>query len=396
MKKFRRVLTVAACVSLMTAILFLSGCQTAATATTSSAASEQATVAGSSAAAESSSAVESTESGKPYFALVAKGFQFQYWQVVMQGAQKAADELGATITFDGPESQSDIDGQVNMISNVLAKDPNALCIAALDTEAVLPQLAEAKEKGITVIGFDSGIPDAPEGQVAATAATDNVNAAMIGADYMFDDPTFQAKVKAATADMPVVIGVLLESTTSQSLTDRASGFIDEMKAKIETLDGFADAVEVSGNPMYEAAATGDVKVKITVNVPPSSSATDEQNLAQTLLGTDNLIAIFCSHQGTADGLIAATNDGTDLDRSKGTFKDITVVGFDAGAGQKTCVRNGWFLGSITQDPYMIGYDTVQLAFAAYNGEKIADVDTGAKWYDASNMDNDDIIDLLYD
>jgi ribose transport system substrate-binding protein len=37
-----------------------------------------------------------------------------------------------------------------------------------------------------------------------------------------------------------------------------------------------------------------------------------------------------------------------------------------------------------------------LAFKAYKGESVADVDTGAKFYTYQNMDDADIKGLLYD
>ena len=73
-----------------------------------------------------------------------------------------------------------------------------------------------------------------------------------------------------------------------------------------------------------------------------------------------------------------------------------VAGFDAGASQKNAVRNGWFIGSVTQDPYMIGYYAVELAVKAANGEEVHDVDTGAQWYTAENIDDEMISMLVYD
>ena len=37
---------------------------------------------------------------KPYIAVVSKGFQHQFWQVVKKGAEDAAKELNAEITFE--------------------------------------------------------------------------------------------------------------------------------------------------------------------------------------------------------------------------------------------------------------------------------------------------------
>ena len=43
-----------------------------------------------------------------------------------------------------------------------------------------------------------------------------------------------------------------------------------------------------------------------------------------------------------------------------------------------------------------GYKAVELAVKAANGEAVEDVDTGAQWYDASNIDDEMIALLVYD
>lgn len=42
-----------------------------------------------------------------------------------------------------------------------------------------------------------------------------------------------------------------------------------------------------------------------------------------------------------NGTLAATTDGSDLDRENGKYKNITVVGFDAGKAQKGRHRDGY-------------------------------------------------------
>ena len=339
---------------------------------------------------------DNVENGsKPYIAVVSKGFQHQFWQVVKKGAEDAAAKYEVDITFEGPASESDINDQVNMINSALAKKPAALALAVLDTQSVSSQLADAQKAGIPVVGFDSGIPGAPEGQVAATASTNNYNAAKIAAEKLFEEQSIVDKIKASTAADPVVIGVVSQDATSASIVDRTKGFIDEVVAKAEELVGKGN-VEVSGNQVFDLKATGEVKVKVVVNVPPTTSATDVQNAAQSVLSTENLIAIYGSNQGGVDGILAASNDGSDFDKATGKYKDVVAVGFDSGKGQKTAVEKGWFLGSVTQDPYQIGYQAVELAAKAMKGESVSDVDTGAKWYNQANFNDADINQLLYD
>lgn len=139
---------------------------------------------------------DSTDDGeKPYIAVISKGFQHQFWQVVLKGAEDAAKEFNVEITFEGPPSESDISAQVDMLNNALSKNPDAICLAALDTESVMSQLEEAKERGIPVIGFDSGVPNAPEGSIVSTASTNNYEAGKLAAEKMFEHPDFNKSLK---------------------------------------------------------------------------------------------------------------------------------------------------------------------------------------------------------
>ena len=60
------------------------------------------------------------------------------------------------------------------------------------------------------------------------------------------------------------------------------------------------------------------------------------------------------------------------------------------------MRYGWFVGSVTQEPYRLGCLAVELAVKAANGEEVSDVDTGAQWYTAENIDDPEIAMLVYD
>ena len=116
-----------------------------------------------------------------YIPVMAKGFQQQFWQAVAKGSEDAAKDLGVEIYFDGPASETELDAQVNMVKTALAKNPKAMALAALSTDADTEILEECAEKNIPVIGFDSGVPGDTTGAVKATACTNNENAAAIAA-----------------------------------------------------------------------------------------------------------------------------------------------------------------------------------------------------------------------
>ena len=336
---------------------------------------------------------EDTGSGeKLYIPVMAKGFQHAYWQAVKQGADQAAEELSVEIYFAGPASETNIDEQVNMVKTELAKNPKAMALAALSTDSVTEILAECAEKNIPVIGFDSGVPGDTTGAVKATAATDNEAAAAIAAEKFGENETVVAAMQNATSDAPIVIGCLSQDAVSASVTGRTTGFVNKMAEIAETYQ--PGKVSIEGHTTWEKKVENPAII-IRVEVSATTEATSLQTSASALLGMEGITAIFCSNEGAVTGFLAATSDGSDLGEG-GKYEGLVVAGFDAGSAQKNAVRNGWFIGSVTQDPVQIGYQAVALAVAAANGEEVADVDTGAKWYDATNIDDADTATLVYD
>ena len=325
-----------------------------------------------------------------YIPVMAKGFQHQFWQTVAAGAQKAAEDYDVDIYFDGPASETNIDEQVEMLKSEMAKNPKAIALAALSTDAVMAELPECIEKGIPVIGFDSGVPGAPEGAIKATASTNNENAAALAAEKMMEQEGFADMLKAATPENPVVIAVISQEAVSGSIVGRTTGFVNKM---VELASEY-NTVSVTGHDLWKNEVEG-AGVIVHVQISATTEATDVATASNAVLNMDGLKAVFLSNEGAVTGFLAATADGSDLAEG-GRYDGLMVAGFDAGATQKNAVRNGWFIGSVTQDPYMIGYYAVELAVKAANGEEVSDVDTGAQWYTAENIDDEMISMLVYD
>lgn len=323
--------------------------------------------------------------------VVAKGFQHQFWKAVNSGADKAAKELGATIVFQGPENETAIQEQVQMFANAINKQPKAIALAALDTTASIDLLNQAKSAGIPVIGFDSGVPDAPEGTVAATASTNNIQASAMGAEKMFE--AIKSKVETAKAGQAVRIGVVSQEVNSASISDRTKGFIDKMVELTSALPNVGDKVAVVGNDKFaNGKSEKDAVVIIDLAVPAKVTDAEGQTQAQTLLNKEDLIAIFGSNEFAAKSIINADNAvGNKLGKDK-----IIGVGFDSGAIQIDAIKKQQLFGSVTQDPISIGYKAVELAVKAAKGEKVEDVDTGAVWYNSENVETEDVKNLLYE
>ena len=327
---------------------------------------------------------------KPYVSVISKGEQHAFWQAERKGCEDAAKDYGVDMFYYGPPSEADIVPQVEALKAEMAKKPVAIALAALSTDAVMTELQEAMNNNIPVIGFDSGVPNAPEGAIYATASTNNQNAAALAAEEMIKLPELVEKLGNATPENPVVIAVLSQDATSESVTGRTTGFVNKMKE----LAGEFGVVAVKGHDLW-ASPMDNASIIIHTEISATPQIGDVTNSANAVLNMNNLAALFLSNEGTVNGLLAATADGSELGEG-GRFSDLIVAGFDAGTPQKNAIRNGWFVGSITQDPYRIGYLAVELAVKASKGEPVEDVDTGAKWYTMENIDDPDIALLVYD
>ncbi len=286
-----------------------------------------------------------------YIPLVSKGFQHQFWQAVKSGAEQAADEFGVRITFEGPDNETMVDRQIDMLAAALANKPAAIGFAALDSQAAIPLLRQANDAGIPVVAFDSGVDsDIP----LSTATTDNALAAGMAADKMAELIGGKGKVAVVAHDQ-----------TSRTGIDRRDGFVNRIEAQYPDIE----VVTVQYGQGDHLKSTEVTKAILTAN--------------------PDLNGIFGTNEGSAIGVVNGVQElGTE---------GLVIIGYDSGKAQTDAIRSGLMAGAITQNPVGIGYETVKAAVMASKGEEVpALIDTGFYYYDASNIDDPKIQAVLYD
>lgn len=289
---------------------------------------------------------------KMYIPVISKGFQHQFWQAVKAGSEKAAKDLNVDITFEGPETEAQVDKQMEMLQTAIDKKPAAICFAAVDSKAAIPLLEKAKAAGIPVIGFDSGVDsDIP----VTTASTDNVAAAALAADKM-------AALIGADGGK---VAVIAHDQTSRTGIDRVKGFTDQIKAKYPKIQ----IVSTQYGAGDQLKSTDIAKAVITAN--------------------PDLKGYFGANEGSIIGVLNAVKEL----KQEGK---IVVIGYDSGQQQLDAIRAGTEAGAITQDPIGIGYKCVEAAVKAKKGETLPKtIDTGFHWFDKTNIDDPTISALLY-
>jgi len=285
---------------------------------------------------------------QPYFPIIAKGFSHQFWQAVKAGAEQAGKEDGATVSFQGPNTEAEIDKQIDILNAEFAKKPAGLGIAALDTKAEDKALKQYFDAKIPIVAFDSGVSnDMP----VTTCTTDNEAAAAEAAKQLAKAIGDEGEVAAQIHDQTSATGI-----------GRRKGFEDEIakhpKIKIVDMRFGQDA----------GKAVDDIKAM--------------------MIAHPNLKGIFASAEGDAIALAVA---------KKETGSKVVGVGFDSGKKQKDAVKDGTLIGSITQNPVGIGQCAVHSLTKILKGEKVPKViDTGFYFYTKDNMNDANIAAVLYD
>lgn len=305
------------------------------------------------AACDTPAAAPGASSGKkPYIAIVSKGFQHQFWQSVKQGAEKAAKEFNVDISFEGPDKETNVQQQMDQLNNAMAKNPQALALAALDSKAAEGVLEDAQSRKIPVIAFDSGVDsDIP----VATASTDNKAAAAEAARHL-----------AGLLGNKGEVAIIGHSQTATSGTDRRDGFVDYLKSNAPDIT-IVDIQYADGD---QAKSTDAAKSIMTAH--------------------PNLAGMYGTNEGAAIGVVNAVKEA-------GKTGGLVIVGFDSGKAQTDAIKDGLMAGAVTQNPVGIGYETVKAAVAAIKGEKVEKViDTGFYWYDKTNIADPKIAANLYE
>lgn len=389
----KKVLTSIIATAMVAALLAGCGAQAAADGAAAPAAAEEKTEAAAPAATEEAPQAEAAApSGDLKFEIIVKSYQSSYWQAAVKGVDQKAAELGVTVTCTGPNAESDIADQVNMLNTAINNAPNGIGLAACDQSSVLDSLQQAKDAGIPVVCFDSGVPDAPAGSVVSTVATDNYAAGATAAENLYAG----LKDKIASATAPVRIGEVNQEATSESITMRGLGFIDKF-TELAKADG--KTVGVEGNEYYVNAAKdkGDAAsadIIIDVAVPAQTTVELCATEASAIMNKADLIGIFGSNQVAAEGILSANETLQILGSDPAST--VLAAGFDAGTVIKAAVTDGTMYGAVTQSPLAMGMTTVEILVKAANGETVADVPTQGYWYNCDNINDDSIAPNLYD
>jgi len=167
-------------------------------------------------------------------ALVVKALGIGFFEAAAEGAEEAAAELGGVeIIYTGP-TDTTAEGQIEVLNALIAQNVDAIAISANDTDALVPTLRRAMERGIPVVSWDSGV--APEGRMMHL---DPSSPALIG----------NMILKMAADHLPEGGEVAILSATTTSTAQNT--WIEEMTAVLPNYEGIDLVATVYGDDLAD-------------------------------------------------------------------------------------------------------------------------------------------------
>ena len=254
----------------------------------------------------------------------------QHWVTLNEGAQKAAEELGVTVTFMAPNTKDDAQ-QIEQVNNAVAGGYQAIIVAANGPDAISSALREAASQGVKIVYVDS--PANVEAE--ATFSTDNKAAGKTAGETMLAKLTEMGVTTGS-------IGIINVNAATDSCVMRE--------------EGFRSAFEGTGFTLLETQyGEGD--------------AAKSQSIAENYI-TQGVVGIFGCNEGSTTGAGNAI-------KASGS-SEIVGVGFDKSDAILGLIEDGYLLATMAQNPDVMGYEGVKAAVAALNGESLggAVTDTG--------------------
>jgi ribose transport system substrate-binding protein len=288
-------------------------------------------------------------SGRRQIAVIPKGTSHDFWKSVHYGADRAGREAGVDITWLGTDDETNKEGQIKIVDNLIARGVAGICLAPIDRDAFLPVVQRARRQGVPVVIFDSGLSD--HSDIVSYVATNNHQGGTMAGEHL-------AKLIGGQG------GVILlrYQAGSESTEQREQGFLEaidrreEIRVLSESQRVNSDAIEALhiAGPLLRRYA-GELNGVFTVCEPNNKGM---------------LLAL--KQQKFPDGRPMAGN--------------IKFVAFDSGPEIVLGLKDGTVHGVILQDPVNMGYLAVKTMLKHLDGKQVPErVETGEYLATPENM-----------
>ncbi|PHV70277.1 sugar ABC transporter substrate-binding protein [Sporanaerobium hydrogeniformans] len=262
-----------------------------------------------------------------------------FWNLVIEGASEAKIEYEIKLEVMAPEKEGSYEKQNEIILEAISKRPDAIILAAEDYEKTAPLAQKIKDNGIKLLIVDAGVKDQIE-------------------DVMIATNNFEAGIKMGSRIKKLLVddgtvAIMSHSKMTSTAMQRESGI------RVALNDREGRIVE-----SYECGSDSDKAYENTIK------AVKEH---------ENLKVIAALNQYTSIGVARAIKDLNLVDQ-------IKVVGFDNSKEQIKYLEEGIYDSITIQNPFYMGYISVEKAVKLLQGEVIEkNINTGSTLITKENM-----------
>lgn len=251
-------------------------------------------------------------------AFIVKDMNNPYYARMGEGAMRAAEELGISLTYVAAEFNGDIEGQIGVVEAQLVQGHDAIVLVPMNGTALIPKIMEANSMGIPVITADTRVDDGPA-EVETFVGLDERSSFAGMAEWVVEQLGGEGQV------------AILEGFRGSSTAElRLLGMMDVFDAN--------EGIEV----VASIAADWDQErgLRAAEDILQANPEVD------AIIGSNDLMAL-----GAVQAVIGA-----------GRSDDIIVVGDDAIPSALASLRAGELDATIDGNTDMVGYEAVMAAY----------------------------------
>lgn len=281
---------------------------------------------------------------KRTIAVIPKGNAHLFWQSVHAGAMKAARENQVDVVWNGPATETDYGGQLQIADAMINRHVDAIALAPIDRKAMVSVVDRAADANIPMVIFDSGVDTE---RFVSRVATDNYKAGEMAAERMGKILNGKGKV--------FIVAVQPGAASTEA---REKGFEDTVQKR------------------FPGIAIVDKRFGLA-------------EIAKSLTVTENMLTahpdvngIFASNESSTMGAAQAL---------RGRAGQIKLVGFDWSPTLLGDLESGLIDSLVVQNPFEMGYQAVTTAVRKLDGKTVPKIqDMTPRLVDKSNLNDPEI------
>ncbi|AOZ91268.1 substrate-binding domain-containing protein [Paenibacillus crassostreae] len=289
--------------------------------------------------AEVPSSLRKTDSDRKV-SMIVKMNSGSFWNTVKMGAEVAAKEYNVELTFTGPDSENDIEGQITLVEDAIQNKADAIILSASDYMRLAQVTDTASHHKIPVISMDTEVASA---RVKSFVGTNNYEAGQKAAERLIELIGGRGQV-----------GLVSFVEGARNANERASGMLDYL-ARFPNID-VVDLVYCGSDVQLAAELTHDM-----------------------LIQYPDLSGIIALNE------VAGIGVSQEIQRLS-LGGEVKIITFDSPPEVIEMIQEGIVQATVIQNPFSNGYLAVKHAVDAIEGIQVPERDdTGSKLVDLDNM-----------